>query len=75
MFYFGCMSLLFTFPVGGVGNQVHKLQLVVSFFFLIPVYLCVSILTALMAIKLSLQKAHIQVNICEQVCHKTSVMM
>lgn len=58
MFYFGCMSLLFTFPVGGVGNQVHKLRLAVSFFYF--QFISVAALsTALMEIKLFLQKAHI----------------
>lgn len=46
MFYYWCLSLLFTFPVGGVGNQVHKLWLAVSFF-LLPVSLCGSIISCL----------------------------
>lgn len=81
MVYFECLSLLFTFPVGGVGNQAHKLWMAVSFscfhfFFHFQFSSLAVLLTALVEIELSLQRAWIQLSrVCEQGCCKTSVMV
>lgn len=78
MLYFGHMPLLFTSPVGGVGNQVHKLWLAVpcfNFFFHFQFSSQTVLLTSLVEIELALQRTWIQLNICEQSCYKTWVIV
>lgn len=67
MFYFGYASLLFTFPVGGVGNGLHKLRLAVSLFLFVLFYFqfisVAVLLAALMEIGFSSKSRHVSENL------------